>query len=74
MMPVQSMVKRSQEAKMNAAIAVIALQLARQNNDINAKKAAIGKKLLLSARANIMMRYGNMARQKYMQSLNAPAK
>lgn len=72
MMPVQSMVKRTQEAKMNAAIAVIAMQLAKKNNDINAKKATIGKKLLLGARANILMRYGNMARQQYMQTLNNP--
>ena len=71
-MPVQSMVKRTQEAKMNAAIAVIAMQLAKKNNDINAKKATIGKKLLLGARANILMRYGNMARQQYMQTLNNP--
>lgn len=72
MMPTQSLVKRTQEAKMNAAIAIIAMQIAKKNNDINARKASIGKKLLLGARANIMMRYGNMARQQYMQSLNNP--
>lgn len=68
--PVQSMVKRTQKAKMNSAIAVIAMQLAKDNRDLNARKAMIGKKLLLSARANILKRYGNAARQDYMKRLS----
>lgn len=70
MMPVQSMVKRTQEAKMNAAISVIAMNIAKQRNDINARKASIGKKLLIGARATILQRYGAMARQQYMQNMN----
>ncbi len=69
-MPVQSMIKRSQEAKMNAAIAVIAMQIAKNKNDQDARRASIGKKMLLTARANVMAKFGGMARQKYMQSLN----
>ncbi len=68
--PVQSMVKRTQKAKMNAAIAIIAMQIAKNKKDINARKAAVGKKLLITARNNIIKRYGNTARQEYMARMN----
>lgn len=68
--PVQSMVKRTQKAKMNAAIAIIAMQLAKDKKDSNARKAMLGKKILLAARANILKRYGNTARQVYMKNLS----
>jgi hypothetical protein len=70
MLPIQSMVKRSQEAKMNSAIAIIAMQIAKSKNDQDAKRAAIGRNLLLTARANVLMKYGGIARQKYMQNLS----
>jgi hypothetical protein len=64
------MVKRTQKAKMNSAIAIIAMQLAKNNKDINVRKAVLGKKILLTARATILKRYGNIARQAYMKNLS----
>lgn len=73
MMPQQTMVKRSASAKMNAAIAVLAMQIATKHNDINSRKAKLAKALLLRSRAAIFQRYGNMARQMYVQHMNDPA-
>jgi hypothetical protein len=72
MMPQQTMVKRSAVAKMDAAIAVLAMQIAAKNNDINFRKAKLAKKLLMSSRLAIFQRYGNMARQLYVQHMNNP--
>jgi hypothetical protein len=72
MMPQQTMVKRSAVAKMDAAIAVLAMQIAAKNNDINFRKAKLAKKLLMSSRLAIFQRYGNMARQLYVQHMNDP--
>jgi hypothetical protein len=72
MMPQQTMVKRSAAAKMDAAIAVLAMQIASKNNDINFRKAKLAKKLLINSRVAIFQRYGNMARQLYVQHMNNP--
>jgi hypothetical protein len=68
MLPIQSMMKRTQSAKMDSAIAIIAMSIAKKNRDMNWVKASKAKKLLLASRANIMRKYGNEARREYMQS------
>ena len=69
-MPIQSMTKRTQQAKLNSAVAVIAMQIAKNNKDQNWVKAARAKKLLLNSRAMILKKYGNQARQQYMSEVN----
>lgn len=70
-LPVQTMVKRSQQAKMNSAIAVIAMQIAKKSNDINWQKAARAKKLLVASRGKILSKYGMQAKQEYMKDLGS---
>jgi len=57
-----SMVRRSREAKKNAAIAVIAMKLAKDADDIQQKKAARFKKLFLAAKEAILRKYGPRAK------------
>jgi len=62
-----TMVKRSSEAKKNAAIASIAMQLAKTKNDVLSEKASKHKKLLTAAREAILKKYGPQARSEYMK-------
>ena len=68
--PIQSMVKRTREAKMNSAIAVIAMQIAKRNKDVMYIRASRGKKMLIAARKSILQKYGNIARQEYLSNMN----
>jgi hypothetical protein len=56
------MVRRTREAKKNSAISVIAMKLAKDNNDIQQKKAARFKKLFLAAKEAILKKYGPRAK------------
>ena len=57
-----SMVKRTKEAKKNAAISVIAMKMAKDSGDIQQKKAAKFKKLFLAAKQAILKKYGPRAK------------
>lgn len=52
-----SMVRRSREAKKNAAVSVIAMRLAKQAGDVQQKKAARFKKLFVAAKQAILRKY-----------------
>lgn len=72
-----SMVKRSREAKKNAAISVIAMKLAKDNADMQWKKAAKFKKLFVAAKRAVAMKYGPRAKVEWMKQQTAikePAK
>ena len=60
-----TMVKRSREAKKNAAISVIAMKLAKDAEDPQQKKAARFKKLFLAAKIAINKKYGPRARTEW---------
>lgn len=57
-----SMVKRTKEAKKNAAVSVIAMKMAKDAGDIQQKKAAKFKKLFLAAKKAILKKYGPRAK------------
>ena len=57
-----SLVKRTREAKKNAAVAVIAMKLAKDADDIQQKKAAKFKKLFLASKEAILRKYGPRAK------------
>ena len=57
-----SMVRRSREAKKNAAVSVIAMKLAKEAGDIQQKKAARFKKLFVAAKQAILRKYEPRAR------------
>ena len=58
----QSMVKRTREAKKNAAIAAIATKMAKDNGDVLYKKSQKFKKLFFAAKAAISKKYFARAR------------
>lgn len=57
-----SMVKRTLDAKRNAGTSVIAMQLAKDNNDILWKKASKFKKMFQAAKIAVAQKYGSRAR------------
>jgi hypothetical protein len=57
-----SMVRRTRESKKNAAIAVIAMKMAKDAGDIQQKKAARFKKLFVAAKVAIARKYGPRAK------------
>lgn len=57
-----SMVRRSREAKKNAAVSVIAMKIAKDNNDMQWKKASRFKKLFVAAKQAIAKKYGPRAK------------
>jgi len=63
----QSMVKRTTEAKKNAAIAALSMKLAKDKGDILQKKAEKYKKLFIAAKQAIIKKYGPMARQEWVK-------
>ena len=63
----QSLIKRTREAKKNAAIAVIAMKMAKDNGDVYQKKAAKFKKLFIAAKQAILKKYALRARQEWMK-------
>lgn len=69
-----SFVKRTREAKMNAAIAAIASKLAKQNNDILWQKSNRSKRLFIASKNAIIKKYGPQARVEWMKASNNAAK
>ena len=56
------MVRRTRESKKNAAVAVIAMKMAKDNSDIQQKKAARFKKMFVAAKQAILKKYGPRAK------------
>lgn len=69
-----SMVKRSQEAKKNAGVSVIAMQLAKNNKDQLWKKANRFKAMFMAAKAAINRKYGPSARVDWTKKQSQPKK
>lgn len=67
-------IKRTKEAKMNAAIAAIAAKLAKTNNDVLWQKSNKAKRLFMASKAGILKKYGPQARIEWMKSINTAAK
>jgi len=67
-----SMVKRSREAKKNAAIAAISFKLAKQNNDVLYKKSRRFKGLFVAAKRAINAKYASRAKQEWAKLQNQP--
>ena len=63
-------IKRSREAKKNAGVAAIAMDLAKKNNDIFWKKANKAKKLLIASRMAINKKYKQQATQQWLKQEN----
>ena len=63
-----SMVSRSREAKINAAVGAIAVKIALQKNDPYAKKMLKFRKLWKQYKDELVKKYGPIAYQKYMQN------
>jgi hypothetical protein len=72
----QTMVKRTREAKKNAAVSVIAMRLAKDKDDVIWKKASKFKKLFVAAKEAINKKYGQRASIEWMKKQNGatPAK
>jgi len=66
----QSLVKRTREAKRNAAVSVIAMRLAKEKDDIIWKKASKFKKLFVAAKDAINKKYGQRASIEWMKKQN----
>lgn len=62
-----SMVKRTLDAKKNAGVAVIAMQLAKDKNDPFWQKASRAKKMFQAAKLAIASKYGAQARMMWSQ-------
>jgi len=62
-----TMVKRSREAKKNAAVSVIAMKLAKESEDMQWKRASKFKKLFVAAKEAINKKYGSRARAEYIK-------
>lgn len=62
---VNSYAKRTKQAKDNAAIAVLAMQMAKDEHDPWQRKAAGLKKKFFEFKAKILQKYGPRARSKY---------
>jgi len=63
-----SMTMRSREAKINAAVAAIAVKIALQKNDPYAKKMLKFRSLWKKYKDEIVKKYGPIAHQKYMMN------
>ena len=66
-----SMVKRSQEAKKNAGVSVIAMQLAKNNQDQLWKKASKFKAMFMAAKMAVNRKYGPTARVEWAKKQSA---
>jgi len=64
----QSMVMRSMQAKKNAALAAIAVSIARQKNDVLYHKLKKYRKLWKDTKNQIVQKYGSAATQKWAQN------
>ncbi len=65
-----TMTKRTREAKRNAGIAVMAMKLAKDNQDVQWKKANKFKKLFVAAKAAVLTKYGVRAKTEWMKKQN----
>jgi len=63
-----SMTMRSREAKINAAVAALAVKIALQKNDPYVHKMLKFRKLWKKYKDEIVKKYGPIAYQKYMQN------
>ena len=63
-----SMTIRSYQAKKNAALAAIAVGLARKNNDVMYHKLRKYRKLWKDTKNQILMKYAGQATQKWAQN------
>ncbi len=66
-----SMVRRSREAKKNAAVSVIAMKMARDSDDVQYKKASRFKKLFVAAKIAIGKKYGPRAKVEWTKKQSA---
>jgi hypothetical protein len=60
-----TMVKKTREAKRNSAIGVISMNMAKQNDDIQWRKANKYKQLFVAAKQAILKKYGNKAKAEW---------
>lgn len=67
-----SMVKRSQDAKKNAGVSVIAMQLAKNNQDQLWKKASKFKAMFMAAKMAINRKYGPSAKVQWAKKQSQP--
>lgn len=63
-------IKRTRDAKMNAAIAAIAAKLAKENRDILWVKESRAKSAFIKAKAQIVKKYGPQARIEWQKIIN----
>ena len=63
-------IKRTRDAKMNAAIAAIAAKLAKENRDILWVKESRAKSTFMKAKAQIVKKYGPQARIEWQKIIN----
>ena len=57
-----TMVKKTKEAKRSSAVGVIAMNMAKQNDDMLWRKANKFKQLFVAAKEAILKKYGSRAR------------
>lgn len=67
-----SMVRRTQEAKKNAGVSVIAMQLAKNGQDQLWKKASKFKAMFMAAKTAINKKYGPTARVEWSKKQSQP--
>jgi len=65
-----TMTKRTKEAKKNAGVAVMAMKLAKDKDDMQWKKANKFKKLFVAAKKAVLLKYGVRAKQEWMKKQN----
>lgn len=66
-----SYTKRTKVAKDNAAIAAIAISIAKHKNDPMAKRALVMKAGFLKFKARLLQKYGPIARSTYYKSISS---